>query len=95
MLEISDLLGEGTKKKPRASKRLSLEAVPGSGLSLPSLWVIRLHCRGGDCGEGNWRSSQDHPRIERQVSGAARTTVRLNSMEKYFWKYFKGENKLL
>ena len=51
MLEISAWWRD--KKKTRASKRLSLEAVPGSGLRLSSLWVIRLHCRGGGCGEAS------------------------------------------
>lgn len=93
MSEISDLLGEGTKKtKTRASKRLGLEAVPGSGLRFS---VGDVHCEGaGGIVVKASREAQDHVRIDRQVSGAARTTAQLNSMEKYFQKYFTGENKL-
>ena len=37
--------------------------------------------------------SQDHIRIEWPVSGVARMTRAENSEEKYFQKYFKGENE--
>lgn len=80
------------KNKTRASKRLGLEAVPGSGLRFS---VGDMHCRGEDRGESKQGSSQDYVRIERQVSGAARTTAQLNSVEKILSEVFYRRKQIV